>query len=845
MTTDTMPLAFGEIMNIRDSVLTELRLHYGGLLEGGSPVARINASGFAVADSLMNGLGGALVGPDGRSPSDGAVDNFYYRVGRTAVIPIFGVLCGPKYKRISAAIRQVEADGSIDTIVFHISTPGGSHTGLEAASLDIFNAKKPTYAALEDGVYSAGIYLASQADQVFAATDVDEVGSIGSYLVAVSEERFWTDVGLDLHVAASSPRKVDMHPDRKMDQMMVDAADELAVRAGGEFARAVARGRRYDDDALALVTTGEVWPASRAMELGLIDGIERPLDLIRRINGSESGAPASVTKSTSDRPEVNDQPATPAGVTPTAAADAVKEQAVAQEHGGGGAPTKTTDPALKASEEQARDAGIRAERERSGAIRKRGDAFSHVAGIKDLVDTAIAEDHTVEQFDAAVLDAMAKSKKPVGAVVADAGEDHADRRAKALALVLANRASSNQLRTIAEDSSKHAALNSAAFDFGFGDGDAAADVRKGLAEAKREGLWMAGPKKIAQLCARDAGRDPLTMTDEELLNFNLSVFASARMEVQKDPRVFDAATTVGHSSSSLPAVLLDAGNKTALAAYAGTATHYDRWCTLIDAADFKEQHMPRLGGMQDLREVPEGKEPEAVFLRDRNIAVRVKKYARTVGLTIEMVKNDDLNMLAQIFTIAQNAGARLPDKLIYNLLSDPTAKAVFDNASFFSADRKNLATGANVGLPDHGKLRAAIDAMSEQKDFGTLDEDGNAAVIDVVPRFLHVARGRASAARSVVRSKVIAGQTNEVPTDEAVSDLVVLGVQYLSGNAWFITSEQGGNTNPGILSFLDGVRTAQMAEGKRGFGYQEMYVSLPGIGASLGDPEGAYRNPGA
>ncbi len=90
------------------------------------------------------------------------------------------------YRDIQAAIDKANADADVDAIILEINSPGGMVTGLQETAEAIRDSGKPIVSFTDSLCASAGYYLATAADSVFATASA-YVGCIGTLMT-------WIDV---------------------------------------------------------------------------------------------------------------------------------------------------------------------------------------------------------------------------------------------------------------------------------------------------------------------------------------------------------------------------------------------------------------------------------------------------------------------------------------------------------------------------------------------------------------------------------------------------------------------------------------------------------------------------
>jgi signal peptide peptidase SppA len=137
-----------------------------------------------------------------------------YKVGSYGVIPIVGVIgkgLSPLERMTGASdlnivsdqIDAFLADGEVQTLVFHIDSPGGVVGGVEEVARKIANSSKPTIAYTDGMMCSAAYWLGASADRVISSPSAD-VGSIGVYMNLIDVSQAYADMGVKAVVIKSS-----------------------------------------------------------------------------------------------------------------------------------------------------------------------------------------------------------------------------------------------------------------------------------------------------------------------------------------------------------------------------------------------------------------------------------------------------------------------------------------------------------------------------------------------------------------------------------------------------------------------------------------------------------------
>lgn len=175
--------------------------------------------------------------------------------------------------------RQVQlaaGDGNVKAIMLLVDSPGGTTSGTADAADAIARARaaKPVMSFVEDGAASAAVWLASQADRIYANQASAVYGSIGVYATLVDASKRAEQLGVKVHVIRTGPNKGmgtlgdAVTPEQLANlQAYVDAVHS-------QFLGAVASGRKRSVEAIQEHADGGIFTAAQAVERGLIDGVK-------------------------------------------------------------------------------------------------------------------------------------------------------------------------------------------------------------------------------------------------------------------------------------------------------------------------------------------------------------------------------------------------------------------------------------------------------------------------------------------------------------------------------------------------------------------------------------------
>lgn len=205
---------------------------------------------------------------------------------RTAVIRAAGTLMksqssmgGTSTIQLRRDVRAAAADPNVSGILLAIDSPGGTVAGTADLAADIRAARrrKPVWSHIDDLGASAAYWLASQADQVFANHATAKVGNVGTVAAVTDVSGAAEKDGVKVHVFATGPMKAAGWPGTKLTDEQTAYLQALVDESQSHFDAAVKAGRGLNAEQLKEVRSGAIYPAARAKDLKLIDGI-RPLE---------------------------------------------------------------------------------------------------------------------------------------------------------------------------------------------------------------------------------------------------------------------------------------------------------------------------------------------------------------------------------------------------------------------------------------------------------------------------------------------------------------------------------------------------------------------------------------
>lgn len=193
---------------------------------------------------------------------------------------IWGTIMSDSYwwfssKQLAADLQAAEANPKISCHFLHVNSPGGDAWYLDRLSETLRGCQKPILTLYEQMCCSAGYYIGCHGQRIYALTENDYVGCIGTMCSFYDFEGYFTKLGIK-HIeakASNSDLKNKTFDDLrhgKDEKYVHDILDPLNVQFLDEVRSQRAGLADLPDDAPVL--RGETFYTPQAMEIGLADG---------------------------------------------------------------------------------------------------------------------------------------------------------------------------------------------------------------------------------------------------------------------------------------------------------------------------------------------------------------------------------------------------------------------------------------------------------------------------------------------------------------------------------------------------------------------------------------------
>ena len=329
----------------------------------------------------------------------------------------------------------------------------------------------------------------------------------------------------------------------------------------------------------------------------------------------------------------------------------------------------------------------------------------------------------------------------------------------------------------------------------------------------------------------DPAREYRGMT---LLELGREFLASSGVNVRGMSRD-EIATRSLHSTSDFPEVLSAVTNKTLRQAYDIYPRTFVPFCRQVLATDFKAMNRVQIGEAPQLLKVSEGGEFKRGSITESKESYRIETYGRVVGITRQVLINDDLDAFTRIPAMYGTAIATLESDVVWAVITANAAMA--DGVALFHATHKNLAaTGAALTVAAIAEGRTS---MTKQT---ALDKK---TVLNIRPSYLVVPAALELAAEQLIAQNLMPARTADV-VPQSIRTLTPIAeprLDTISASTWYLIA------NPATIdtiefAYLEGQQGAYI-ETRNGFDIDGVEIKCRlDFGAKAIDWRGLYKNPG-
>ena len=181
----------------------------------------------------------------------------------------------------AALLRKARLDDKVKAVVLRIDSGGGSMFASEVIRAEVLALKaagKPVIASMSSVAASGGYWIASAANEIWAAPSTI-TGSIGVFGTFMTFENTIAELGIYSDGVATTDL-AGFSIARPLDEKMADIIQLSVENAYKRFLDVVAEARNMTPEQVDKIAQGRVWIATQAKELGLVDKLGDKQDAI-------------------------------------------------------------------------------------------------------------------------------------------------------------------------------------------------------------------------------------------------------------------------------------------------------------------------------------------------------------------------------------------------------------------------------------------------------------------------------------------------------------------------------------------------------------------------------------
>lgn len=332
--------------------------------------------------------------------------------------------------------------------------------------------------------------------------------------------------------------------------------------------------------------------------------------------------------------------------------------------------------------------------------------------------------------------------------------------------------------------------------------------------------------KLDDAAREYVGLQLLDVARQCLVNAGESVRGLSRSEI---------ASRAFMSTSDFPAILADVANKSLRRGYDAYPRTFMPVASRMTLADFKTMNLVQMGEAPQLEKVNESGEFKRGSITEGKSTIKVLTYGKVVGITRQVIVNDDLGAFTRIPAMFGQAAATLESDIVWGIITANAAMA--DGVAIFHASHKNLASGAAF----------AVDGLSATRLLMTkqVGLDGKTR-LNIRPRHVVLPPELETKAEQLLASMIVPAQSSNVTPASMRSLNIVVEPRLSDASATAYYTVADPSAVDGLAyAYLEG-NEGVYTETRQGFDVDGMEVKVrQDFGAAMIDHRGWAKNPGA
>lgn len=173
---------------------------------------------------------------------------------------------------ILSMIKRVEEDPGIKGVLFEINSPGGSAVASREMAYGIKRMSKPKVCWMGDVATSGAYWVASGCDHIMA-DPLTLTGSIGATASYLEFSKLFEEYGVTYEQITSGERKDIGSPFRNLTESERAKLEYMINEIFKYFLDDIKKTRDLTEEQVEQISTGDIFLAKDAIELGLVDSL--------------------------------------------------------------------------------------------------------------------------------------------------------------------------------------------------------------------------------------------------------------------------------------------------------------------------------------------------------------------------------------------------------------------------------------------------------------------------------------------------------------------------------------------------------------------------------------------
>lgn len=369
-----------------------------------------------------------------------------------------------------------------------------------------------------------------------------------------------------------------------------------------------------------------------------------------------------------------------------------------------------------------------------------------------------------------------------------------------------------------------------------------ARIQRDERETMREGAEQA---LVAQLANAEPKSDKARPFMDMRLTEMAADFIGHKGRIRTSADALRVVEMAMHGTSDFPAVLENALSKRLQDTYAKATPQYRQIAEQMDFQDFRPHPVSNIGDFPALQLVAEHGEIQFGTVGDKKETLFLRSYAAGMGISRQMIINDDLRAIDRILSTRGTTVALFEDNLFWTMflsganadgptLTETTRQVFNTNA----ADNTKAGTATAITVAALGAGRAS---MRTKRSLPSAAGKTDGQLLNLNAQILLVGPDKETEAQQLV-APIQALQAGNVNPFAGMLRVVV--TPYITGNAWYLLAD------PTILAnfaygFLNGETGPRMRMDEP-FGVQGMRFTVEhDFGCGAIDFRAGWKNAGA